>query len=65
MAQPYEPQLQTGESDLFEQLSIADTSNPSMKKKRFIIYDSYKKAVRKITSSASSSSRRRCLLAEN
>ena len=56
MAQPYEPQLQTDESDLFKQFIIADTSSPSTKKKGFVIYDSYKKAVRKITTSASSSS---------
>ena len=38
-----------------EQPSITDTSNPSTKKKGFNIYDSYKKAIKKITSSASSS----------
>ena len=54
VAQPYEPQLQTGECDLLEQPSLAGTNSPSMKKKGLNIYDSSKKANEKVTSSASS-----------
>ena len=48
VAQSCESQLQTGECDLLEQPSITGTSNPSTKKKGFNIYNSYKKAIKKL-----------------
>ena len=52
-----EAQLQVSNCDLLEQSSTSttDSSNPPTKKKGFSIYNSYKKAIKKLAPSASSS----------
>ena len=57
VTQPCEAQLQVSNCDLLEQpsTSTTDSSNPPTKKKGFSIYNSYKKAIKKLAPSASSS----------
>jgi len=49
VTQPCEAQLQANDCNLMEQTSTTDPSNSPVKKKGFSIYDSYKKAIKKLS----------------
>ena len=53
VTQSSEAQLQANDCDLLEQSTTTDPSNSPVKKKGFSIYDSYKKAIKKLTLTSS------------